>query len=67
VSLSDPLEKHVLMRLRRYLRALTAFYIRLTFKSIDVYETLEPLLSDYRKLRVRNVGESRAQVRDIRG
>ena len=41
----------------RYLRALTAFYIRLTFRSIDVYETLEPLLSDYRKLRVRNVGE----------
>jgi pre-mRNA-splicing factor 38A len=42
--------------LSRYLRALTAFYIRLTWKAIDVYETLEPLLQDYRKLRVRTVG-----------
>ena len=41
----------------RYLRALAAFYIRLTFDAIDVYETLEPMLDDYRKLRFRNLGK----------
>ena len=35
----------------KYLRALTAFYVRLTYKAKDVYEMLEPLLSDHRKLR----------------
>ncbi len=37
----------------RYLRALAAFYVRLTFEPADVYKTLEPLLADYRKLRRR--------------
>ncbi len=37
----------------RYLRALAAFYIRLTFDPPDIYKTLEPLLSDYRKLKRR--------------
>lgn len=37
----------------KYLSALAAFYIRLTFDSKDVYLTLEPLLGDYRKLRRR--------------
>lgn len=37
----------------RYLRALAAFYVRLTFDASDVYKTLEPLLADYRKLRRR--------------
>lgn len=37
----------------KYLSALAAFYIRLTFDSKDVYTTLEPLLADYRKLRRR--------------
>jgi pre-mRNA-splicing factor 38A len=41
----------------RYLRALAAFYIRLTFKSFDVYEILEPLMKDYRKLRTRDIGK----------
>lgn len=44
--------------MRRYLRALAAFYIRLTFKSIEVYEILEPLMKDYRKLRIRHPGKS---------
>lgn len=44
--------------LRRYLRALAAFYIRLTFRSMEIYELLEPLMKDYRKLRIRQVGES---------
>ncbi|KAL2220129.1 putative RNA binding protein [Thermoascus aurantiacus ATCC 26904] len=37
----------------KYLRALAAFYVRLTFDPVDVYKTLEPLLLDYRKLRRR--------------
>lgn len=41
----------------RYLRALAAFYIRMTFRPADVYEVLEPLLKDYRKIRYRGMGE----------
>jgi pre-mRNA-splicing factor 38A len=37
----------------KYLRALAAFYVRLTFDPVDVYKTLEPLLLDYRKLKRR--------------
>jgi len=37
----------------KYLTALAAFYVRLTFEPVEVYETLEPLLRDYRKLRRR--------------
>jgi pre-mRNA-splicing factor 38A len=37
----------------KYLRALAAFYVRLTFEPADIYRTLEPLLTDYRKLRRR--------------
>jgi len=38
------------------LRALAVMYIRLTFRPVDVYEILEPLLKDYRKLRHRDMG-----------
>ncbi|KAI0075476.1 PRP38-domain-containing protein [Panus rudis PR-1116 ss-1] len=37
----------------KYLRALAAMYIRMTFRAAEVYEILEPLLKDYRKLRKR--------------
>jgi pre-mRNA-splicing factor 38A len=37
----------------KYLRALAAFYIRLTYEPVDVYKTLEPLLEDRSKLRQR--------------
>ena len=37
----------------KYLTALAAFYVRLTFDSKQVFKTLEPLLTDYRKLRRR--------------
>ena len=37
----------------KYLSAVAAFYVRLTFDAKDVYTTLEPLLADYRKLRRR--------------
>jgi len=53
-------EKEILVEYLRaeefkYLRALTALYIRMTFRAVDVYELLEPLLKDYRKLRLRNM------------
>jgi pre-mRNA-splicing factor 38A len=38
----------------KYLRALAAFYIRMTFRAVDVFE---PVLKDYRKLRLRNMGQ----------
>ncbi|KAI5796298.1 PRP38 family-domain-containing protein [Peziza echinospora] len=38
----------------KYLRALAAFYIRLTWSAVEIFKTLEPLLNDYRKLRVRS-------------
>ncbi len=37
----------------KYLRALAAFYVRLTFEPADIYTTLEPFLTDGRKLRRR--------------
>ncbi|KIW60870.1 hypothetical protein PV05_01053 [Exophiala xenobiotica] len=37
----------------KYLRALAAFYVRLTFDAADIYKTLEPFLEDSRKLRQR--------------
>ncbi|GLB35184.1 putative PRP38 family protein [Lyophyllum shimeji] len=53
-------EKEILVEYLRadefkYLRALAALYIRLTFRAVDVYELLEPLLKDYSKLRLRDV------------
>jgi len=39
----------------KYLRALSALYIRMTFRGAEVYEILEPLLKDYRKLRLRDM------------
>jgi len=39
----------------KYLRALAAMYVRLTFRAVEVFELLEPLMKDYRKLRLRNM------------
>ncbi|KAJ3474242.1 hypothetical protein NLI96_g12569 [Meripilus lineatus] len=39
----------------KYLRALAVMYIRMTFRAADVYDILEPLLKDYRKIRYRNM------------
>ncbi|CAL1703936.1 unnamed protein product [Somion occarium] len=39
----------------KYLRALAAMYIRMTFRAAEVYEILEPLLKDYRKIRKRDM------------
>ena len=44
----------------RYMRALAAMYVRMTFQAVEVYEILEPLLKDYRKLRLRNMGMFRS-------
>jgi pre-mRNA-splicing factor 38A len=40
----------------KYLRLLGAFYLRLVGRAVDVYQYLEPLLNDYRKVRVRAAG-----------
>jgi pre-mRNA-splicing factor 38A len=37
----------------KYLRCLAAFYIRLAWEPVDIYKTLEPLLTDYRKIKRR--------------
>jgi pre-mRNA-splicing factor 38A len=37
----------------KYLRALAAFYVRLTFEPADIFKTLEPFLEDGRRLRRR--------------
>jgi len=37
----------------KYLSALAAFHVRLTFAPKDVFRTLEPMLADYRKIRRR--------------
>jgi pre-mRNA-splicing factor 38A len=54
-------ERHVALEYARqgeykYLRCLGAFYVRLVCSPAQVYEYLEPLLSDYRKVRVRTKG-----------
>jgi len=53
-------EKEILIEYLRaeefkYLRALAAIYIRMTFSAVEVYEILEPLLKDYRKIRLRSM------------
>lgn len=37
----------------KYLRCLAAFYIRLAWEPVEIYKTLEPLLTDFRKVRRR--------------
>ncbi|CAO3642400.1 unnamed protein product [Cunninghamella blakesleeana] len=37
----------------KYLRALAAFYLRIVGQSKEIYQYLEPLLNDYRKLKFR--------------
>jgi len=39
----------------KYLRALGACYLRISGRPMKVYQTLEPLFADYRKLRYRNI------------
>uniref|UniRef100_A0A7S4HBY5 Pre-mRNA-splicing factor 38 n=1 Tax=Guillardia theta TaxID=55529 RepID=A0A7S4HBY5_GUITH len=51
----------------KYVRALGAFYLRLTGRALDIYQYLEPLLNDYRKLRVISGGERAShQKRDLK-
>ncbi|CAI2172816.1 10184_t:CDS:2 [Funneliformis geosporum] len=50
----------------KYLRALGAFYLRLVGNSLEIYQTLEPLLNDYRKLRKRtNDGDFEIVCMDV--
>ncbi|KAL7753843.1 hypothetical protein RI367_000775 [Sorochytrium milnesiophthora] len=48
----------------KYLRALAAFYIRLVASAKDVYQYLEPLLNDYRKLRMHSIAGTRLSYMD---
>lgn len=48
----------------KYLRALAALFIRLTFPPKDVFVTLEPLLTDHRKLKIRNQNGFRLDYMD---
>ncbi|KAL8636466.1 MAG: hypothetical protein Q9226_009251, partial [Calogaya cf. arnoldii] len=52
-----PEKEIILLYLRqkdfKYLTALAAFYVRLTFETTEVFKVLEPLLGDWRKLRRR--------------
>mmetsp|Transcript_405 Transcript_405/g.589 ORF Transcript_405/g.589 Transcript_405/m.589 type:complete len:346 (-) Transcript_405:43-1080(-) len=41
----------------KYVKALGAFYLRLTGRPVDIYENLEPLYSNYDRLRYRDVTE----------
>ena len=50
----DVLKEYLSIPEYKYLRALTAFYVRLVMPAKTVYEMLEPLYCDYRKLRMVN-------------
>ena len=52
-------------RYYRYMRALAAMYIRMTFRAVDVYGLLEPLLKDYRKLRVRSMSKVNSVIEPL--
>lgn len=41
----------------KYVRALGAFYLRLTGRPAEIYEMIEPLCNDFRKLRFRELNE----------
>jgi pre-mRNA-splicing factor 38A len=49
----DIIREYLLQKEFKYLTALASFYIRLAWEPKEVYETLEPLLGDYRKIRRR--------------
>jgi len=48
----------------KYLRALAAMYIRLTWNAVEIFKTLEPLMGDLRKLKVRGMGGWRLSYMD---
>ena len=46
----DIVEALLLDATNKYLRALVALYIRMAFRPVNIYQLLEPVLKDYRKL-----------------
>ncbi|UZJ55134.1 hypothetical protein CBS101457_004454 [Exobasidium rhododendri] len=54
----DIIMEYLRFREFKYLRAVAAMYARLAFPSLEVYEVLEPMLEDYRKLRFREMSGS---------
>ncbi|MCJ1445148.1 MAG: hypothetical protein MMC23_005653 [Stictis urceolatum] len=47
------IREYLMQKEFKYLTALAAFYVRLTWEPKEIFETLEPLLGDWRKLRTR--------------
>jgi pre-mRNA-splicing factor 38A len=52
----EVIREYVVQKEFKYIRALGAFDIRLTWPARDIYQVLEPLLQDGRKLRYRKAG-----------
>merc|ERR1712224_1003187 len=50
---TDVVREYIKCEKNKYLRVLGAFYLRLTGKSAEIYRYLEPLYTDYAKIRVR--------------
>jgi len=48
----------------KYVTALGAFYLRLTGRPAEIYEKLEPLYNDYRKLKFRNPADWKLMYMD---
>ncbi|KAF8248081.1 PRP38-domain-containing protein [Wilcoxina mikolae CBS 423.85] len=48
----------------KYLRALAAMYIRLTWNAVEIFKTLEPLMGDFRKIRMRGMNGWRLSYMD---
>jgi pre-mRNA-splicing factor 38A len=48
----------------KYLRALAAMYIRLTWNAVEIFKTLEPLMGDFRKIRIRGMNGWRLSYMD---
>lgn len=53
----DIINEYIKQEEFKYIRALGAFYLRLVGSATTVYESLEPLLQDFRKLRIRDPGK----------
>ncbi|ODQ66641.1 PRP38-domain-containing protein [Nadsonia fulvescens var. elongata DSM 6958] len=51
---ADIVKEYLNQKHFKYLTALAAIFIRMTFPAVEVYTLLEPFLADYRKLRIKS-------------
>jgi pre-mRNA-splicing factor 38A len=56
----EVVREYIMQSDSKYLRVLGAFYMRLTRKADSVYKYIEPLYSDFRKVRILNADGSYA-------